>query len=73
MGQYLLEWDFGGSSGGGSINVFYDSLENCNWSGVTAVGGATEGQSQGYYFRKGGDGSVTFGSVSSGTFVKNNL
>lgn len=59
-----------GSSGGGSINVFYEECENLDKSkisakggekvaGVTPAGGA------------GGEGTVTIGNISTGTFVEN--
>ena len=51
----------GGCSGGGSINVFYNQL--INRGTITSVGGT---QSHG---GAGGAGSITVGSVASGTFV----
>lgn len=54
----------GGSSGGGSINVFYiDEYENNGSIAATGPKMRTGG--------KGGDGSVTVGSISTGTFVAN--
>ena len=59
----------GGSSGGGSINIFYKSgYINNNTSannGISAKGGAMSPGGAG------GAGTVTIGSIATGTFVKN--
>lgn len=63
----------GGSSGGGSINIFYDSIENCNWSSITANGGKAiykTGENAARDGVEGGKGTITAGSISTGTFVK---
>ena len=59
----------GGSSGGGAINIFYKNSfvgkDNC-----TAKGG--EKVENGYGAGgAGGDGSITIGNISTGTFVEN--
>ena len=58
----------GGSSGGGSINIFYnDNYQNNNTSsgnGISAAGGS---RSPG---GSGGAGTITIGTIASGTFVK---
>jgi hypothetical protein len=62
----------GGSSGGGSINIFYGN--NCENNGeITAVGGEavqTNIKSAKRKGGKGGDGTVTIGRILEGTFVK---
>lgn len=55
----------GGSSGGGSVNVFY-KLSYSNTGTVEAVGG-TSGNGG-----AGGEGSVTIGCISTGSFVQYN-
>ena len=59
----------GGSSGGGSINIFYnDNYQNNNnasGNGISAAGGA---RSPG---GSGGKGTVTIGSIATGNFVAN--
>lgn len=70
-------WQMGASSGGGSINLFYNSTyTNNNTSanqGISADGGATTtcGGSCGRTGGAGGAGSVTIGSVETGNFVAN--
>lgn len=54
----------GGSSGGGSINVFYKNNEE-NIKGKYTVTGGSSGNGG-----AGGNGTVTTGNISSGTFVK---
>lgn len=56
----------GGNSGGGSINIFYKDKIN-NIGDILANGGSIKGKGA----AKGGDGSITIGSISTGTFVKN--
>ena len=53
----------GGSSGGGSINIFYKDILSNNGN-ILANGGGDDNMP------KGGDGSVTIGNISSGTFTK---
>lgn len=56
----------GGSSGGGSINIFYKdkiSLLKEIATGGSAVGTSIKGGA-------GGNGTVTIGNISTGTFVK---
>lgn len=56
----------GGSSGGGSVNIFYkDKISTLN---ETATGGSRVGTS--YRGGAGGNGTVTIGNISTGTFVK---
>ncbi len=52
---------YGGSSGGGSVNIFY-SGNYSNTGNITANGGTTGGI--------GGNGTVTIGSIETGTFVE---
>ncbi len=49
--------------GGGSVNIFYNELIKNNSVTVTGGTGANYGGS-------GGDGTVTVGNISSGTFVQ---
>ena len=64
----------GGSSGGGSINIFYSNgFTNNNTStnkGILAAGGTAKSVSCGRDGGAGGTGSVTIGSVATGTFVQ---
>lgn len=56
----------GGSSGGGSINLFYKT-DYLNQGTITATGGSN-GRGG-----KGGDGCITIGNISSGTFVSDEI
>lgn len=56
----------GGASGGGSINVFYKEQSNITVEACSTKGG----EGKGYYSGSGGDGSITIGNISTGTFVK---
>lgn len=61
----------GGASGGGSINIFYKG--QYTGSGSSDVSGGwtrVYGKDGSVWLRKGGDGTVTTGSISTGTFVK---
>ena len=53
----------GGSSGGGSINIFYNN-KTSNGT-VKADGGAKTGNGG-----KGGNGAITIGNISTGSFIK---
>lgn len=55
----------GGSSGAGSINIFYNDSYN-NLGTIEAIGGQAGNGGAG------GDGSVTIGNIKTGTFVKEN-
>ncbi len=55
----------GGGSGGGSINVFYETCENFIPSSITVTGGAKTGN---YPGGAGGNGSITIGTIQDGTF-----
>ena len=57
----------GGSSGGGSINVFYNTLVNKGSFSVTG-GSTNKKDNQG---GAGGSGSVSTGSIATGTYVAN--
>lgn len=62
----------GGSSGGGSINIFY--IENINQNGSTNVeGGASQEVTGSKTFEgsggAGGNGSISIGNISTGTYV----
>ena len=61
----------GGSSGGGSINIFYKGQYTNNGT-MSIAGGKIKvyGQDGSTWNRKGGDGTITIGNISSGTFVK---
>ena len=52
----------GGSSGGGSINIFYRN--SCNSGNVNANGG----ESVANYGGAGGEGSISIGNISTGTY-----
>lgn len=52
----------GGSSGGGSINIFFKNLEN---KGTMSATGNFK-----LYGGAGGEGSITIGNISTGTFAK---
>lgn len=56
----------GGSSGGGSINIFYEKLI-ANQSCI-AKGGETI-----YAGGAGGSGSISMGSIASGNYVEENI
>ncbi|MDD3241384.1 MAG: type II secretion system protein [Bacilli bacterium] len=59
----------GGSSGGGSINIFYKNSFS-NTGTISSAGGlATTGAA--YNGGAGGTGSVTIGSIETGTFIIN--
>lgn len=62
----------GGGSGGGSINILYKT----NWIGTTknliANGGRGGSGSKGPG-GAGGNGSITVGSIATGTFVKQEM
>lgn len=60
-----LKWGVGGSSGGGSINIFYDNL--ISKGNITANGGLIVGDDS--KCGAGGTGSITVGSVATGSFV----
>ena len=57
----------GGSSGGGSINIFYNN-EYSNNGTVVANGGTAAGTNKG---GAGGKGTVSIGNISTGTYVSN--
>ena len=59
----------GGSSGGGSINIFYVNGYTNNNASSTALSAAGGVRSNG---GSGGNGTVTIGSIETGTFVKTN-
>lgn len=67
----------GGSSGGGSINLFYkDSFDNVNTissNGGNVAIGIDLGGGGNVSGGAGGDGSVTIGNISTGTFVKQEI
>ena len=52
----------GGSSGGGSVNIFYNTSSTNNGT-IEALGGAAAGRAG-----AGGDGTVTIGSVNTGSY-----
>ncbi len=56
----------GGSSGGGSVNIFYNT-KWLNEGNVNANGGLG---SESGYGGPGGNGTVTIGNISTGTFIK---
>lgn len=75
-GGHGMEYDHstsGGSSGGGSINIFY---KKCTVKGeIEAIGGEKIQNYTSYdkattYSGKGGDGSTTIGTIINGTFEK---
>ena len=53
----------GGSSGAGSVNIFYKGIYN-NTGTIQAIGGSAGNGGAG------GNGTVTVGNISTGTFVK---
>lgn len=59
----------GGGSGGGSINIFYKEQIN---KGTVNANGGKGGDSAGWkvYGGDGGNGSITIGNISTGTFIK---
>jgi hypothetical protein len=57
----------GGSSGAGSINIFYNS-EYTSGENASVVANGGSGGNGG----KGGNGSISIGSISSGTYTANN-
>ena len=59
-----------GGSGAGSINIFYNSILN---RGTIIATGGSGGDYNPYdcgYGGKGGDGCITIGNISTGTFVQ---
>lgn len=62
-----------GGAGGGSINIFYEDAESYIDGSKCAVnggrGGAYTGNGYKCYAGAGGNGSITIGSIESGTFV----
>ncbi len=56
----------GGASGGGSINIFYNKIEN--YGKFEAKGGQSVNHGG-----AGGNGTVTIGSIKSGSFVKDEI
>ncbi len=63
--------DAGGSSGGGSINIFYkEEFTNTDENNITAKGGISTNYATYGKAGDGGNGSVTIGSIASGTFVE---
>ena len=58
-----INGSIGGSSGGGTINVFYK--RQYNGDGIINANGGRYGN-----VGAGGNGSVTIGNISSGTFAK---
>ncbi len=60
-----LNWGVGGSSGGGSINIFYNNL--ISKGNITANGGQSVGNDS--KSGAGGTGSITVGSIATGSFV----
>ena len=67
----------GGSSGGGSINIFYKE-EYINNGTIISNGGETAigidlGGGGNISGGSGGDGTVTIGNISSGSFVRNDV
>ena len=59
----------GGSSGGGSINIFYKEVfENENSNNITATGGISTNDATYGKAGNGGNGSVTIGSIATETF-----
>ena len=67
--QYDAVTATGGGSGGGSINVFYESCEIFDATKVSAQGGAKLGGTPAG--GAGGNGSITIGSIATGDFVCN--
>lgn len=61
----------GGSSGGGSLNIFYkNSYSN---KGKISANGGMPAYGKFQLGGAGGDGSVTVGNISTGTFVKQEI
>lgn len=64
-GPSLSRWQYngGGSSGGGSINIFYKEITNDDYTNVTVNGGTRV-----HCGGAGGLGSISIGSVKSGNY-----
>ena len=61
----------GGSSGGGSINIFYkNAFINKNSDSIVANGGISVNYTKYGKAGNGGNGSVTIGNILTGTFIK---
>lgn len=56
----------GGSTGGGSVNIFYKDNYQNNGSILAKKGDGAYGGGG-----SGGDGTVTIGNISTGIFIKN--
>lgn len=63
----LYRYSMGGSSGGGSINIFYK--ETCEKGSLNANGGSRRSGGTGGTSGAGGTGSITVGSIATGSFV----
>ena len=57
----------GGSSGGGSINIFYKNNITCTGP-IEAKGGKIKGSTDELIGGNGGDGTISIGNISSGTY-----
>ena len=58
------EHNYAGCSGGGSINLFYETFEKSANSVIDATGGRQT------YRGSGGNGSITKGKMIEGTFIQ---
>lgn len=72
QGANITDWytSSGGSSGGGSINIFYKEQYLANGE-INADGAeiAIYNKDKTNYLCKGGNGTITIGNISTGTFV----
>lgn len=64
--------DGGGASGGGSVNIFYrEIITRGNITARGGTGGTVNPELSTAIGGAGGSGSITVGSIATGTFVKN--
>lgn len=61
----------GGGSGGGSINIFYRTIyEKGTVTAAGGTGGIGASSSLGYNGGAGGNGTISIGSIATGTYVE---
>lgn len=65
--RYILG---GGGSGAGSINVFYKGSIEKERNIIASGGAGGSTRNYGYSGGNGGNGSITIGNISTGTFIK---
>ena len=67
-GHYDGDWGSGGSSGGGTINIFYPGVQEKNEEGNINVDGGSIVGTNNSKGGAGGKGTVTIGNIENGTY-----